>query len=74
MTVPRPPGDVYSYVTDPRDLPTWAAGLAKSVEQRDGQWIVDSGTGEWAVGEWADLLATIRHDLQTLRGVLVSTN
>ncbi|MEH3054536.1 MAG: SRPBCC family protein [Patulibacter minatonensis] len=49
VTIPRPPGEVYAYVTDPRNLPAWAAGLATSVERRDGRWVVDSGEGEWTV-------------------------
>lgn len=48
-TLSTPPDEVYAYVIDPRNLPEWAAGLAKSVEQREGQWVVDSGAGEWIV-------------------------
>lgn len=48
-TLSTPPDEVYAYVIDPRNLPTWASGLAKSVEQRDGTWFVDSGDGEWTV-------------------------
>lgn len=44
-----PPDEVYAFVSDPRHLPDWAAGLAKSVQERDGQWVVDSGDGEWIV-------------------------
>lgn len=49
VTIDRPPQEVYDYLVDPRHLPVWAAGLAKSVEERDGQWVVDSGEGEWVV-------------------------
>lgn len=49
VTVAADPAAVYDYLVDPRNLPAWAAGLAKSVEQRDGQWVVDSGNGEWII-------------------------
>lgn len=52
-TLSTPPDEVYAFLIDPRNLPEWAAGLAKSVEERDGQWFVDSGEGEWIV-EFAD--------------------
>ncbi len=48
-TLQTPPDEVYAFIVDPRHLPLWAAGLAKSVEQRDGVWVVDSGAGEWTV-------------------------
>ncbi len=48
-TLRTPPDEVYAFIIDPRHLPLWAAGLAKSVEKRDGQWVVDSGSGEWIV-------------------------
>ncbi|MBO9533441.1 MAG: hypothetical protein J7513_10750 [Solirubrobacteraceae bacterium] len=49
VSIEREPAEVYRYLIDPRHLPVWAAGLAQSVEQRDGQWVVDSGDGEWTV-------------------------
>lgn len=48
-TLQTPPDEVYAFIIDPRNLPQWALGLAKSVEQRDGEWVVDSGQGEWTV-------------------------
>ena len=44
--VARPAPEVYAFVTDPANLPRWAAGLGGSVEQRDGRWFVDSPMGE----------------------------
>jgi hypothetical protein len=38
--------DVYAYAADPRHLPAWAAGLARStVEQAGGHWVVESPMG-----------------------------
>lgn len=48
-TLATPPNEVYAFVADPLNLPKWAGGLAKSVEQRDDQWVVDRGDGEWIV-------------------------
>jgi uncharacterized protein YndB with AHSA1/START domain len=38
--IARPPAEVYEFVSDPRNLPRWAAGLARSEVKRDGdEWI-----------------------------------
>jgi len=41
-----PTSDVYGYVSDPRNLPNWAAGLCKSIRQEDEAWIADGPLGE----------------------------
>src|SRR5512141_1400800 len=46
MYIDRPVDEVYAYVADPTHLPDWAAGLAGSVEHRDGRWFVRSPMGE----------------------------
>jgi len=46
VCIDRPAGQVYAYVSDPARLPTWAAGLGGSVEQRDGRWFAVSPMGE----------------------------
>jgi hypothetical protein len=43
--VSRPADEVYAYASDPGNLPRWAPGLGKSVEQVDGQWFVGTPTG-----------------------------
>lgn len=43
--VDRPADEVYSYVSNPVNVPQWAAGLGTSVEQVDGRWVADSPTG-----------------------------
>jgi hypothetical protein len=37
--------DVYEYASDPADLPEWAPGLGRSVENVEGQWLVKTPTG-----------------------------
>jgi len=41
----RPPAEVYSYASDPANLPRWAPGVGDSVEQIDGQWFVETPAG-----------------------------
>lgn len=40
---------VYSYASDPRRLPEWAAGLGGSIEQVNGQWVAESPMGRVVV-------------------------
>jgi hypothetical protein len=42
----RPAAEVYAYVVNPANLPTWAAGLSGSIEQREGRWFAESPMGE----------------------------
>src|SRR4029450_12271169 len=44
--IERPAAAVYAYVVDPANLPTWAAGLSGSIEQREGRWFAESPMGE----------------------------
>lgn len=44
--VDRPADEVYRYVADPGHLPSWAAGLGGSIEEREGRWFADSPMGE----------------------------
>ena len=44
--IARPPAEVYEFASDPRNLPRWAAGLARSEVKRDGdEWIADAPLG-----------------------------
>ena len=44
--IDRPAQEVYAFVSDPLNLPAWAAGLAQQhVAQVDGEWIVESPMG-----------------------------
>jgi uncharacterized protein YndB with AHSA1/START domain len=44
--IERPAAEVYAYVVNPANLPTWAAGLSGSIEQRKGRWFAESPMGE----------------------------
>lgn len=43
------PEKVVSFLADPRNLPRWAVGFAKSVREDDGRWLVTTGSAEWVV-------------------------
>jgi len=44
--IDRPASIVYDFAADPRNLPRWAAGLAGSRVERDGErWFTDSPMG-----------------------------
>jgi uncharacterized protein YndB with AHSA1/START domain len=44
--IERPAAEVYTYVGDPANLPTWAAGLSGAIEHREGRWFAASPMGE----------------------------
>lgn len=49
-TIDRPAGDVYDFVSNPLNLTSWAAGLARrDVHMVDAQWVVDSPMGRVVV-------------------------
>lgn len=48
-SIDRSASDVYDYVCEPANLPEWAPGLARSVQQIDGRWIADSPMGRVVV-------------------------
>jgi hypothetical protein len=43
--IDRSAADVYEYAADPTNLPHWAPGLGTSVENVDGHWFVETGSG-----------------------------
>jgi hypothetical protein len=43
--IDRSAADVYEYASDPANLPEWAPGLGKSVENLDGHWFVTTESG-----------------------------
>ena len=47
--IDRRAGDVYEFASDPANLPQWAPGLGTSVENVDGQWFVETGSGRVGV-------------------------
>jgi hypothetical protein len=61
ISIARKPGDVYDFAADPRNLPQWAAGLARSEVTRAGDaWVVQAPFGK----------ATIRFAPQNALGVM----
>ena len=44
-TIACPPRKVYEFVSNPENLPRWAAGLCKSVRKSDSGWIADTPQG-----------------------------
>jgi hypothetical protein len=45
VSIERPPRDVYAFVSNPENLPKWAAGLGRSVRRAGGEWIVEMTDG-----------------------------
>jgi hypothetical protein len=47
ISIARPPAEVYAFASDPRNLPRWAAGLARSdVRPRGDDWVADAPFGK----------------------------
>ena len=45
--IDRRPAEVYAFASDPRNLPRWAAGLARSQVRPEGEeWVADSPMGQ----------------------------
>lgn len=47
--IDRTAQEVYKYASNPANAPEWAAGLAGSIEQVDGDWVADSPMGRIVV-------------------------
>jgi hypothetical protein len=45
ISIDRPPDKVYSFVSNPENLPKWATGLGGSIKKVNGEWIADSSMG-----------------------------
>src|SRR5688572_21243288 len=73
ITIARRPTDVYEFVSDPRNLPRWAAGLAGTeVVQEGDAWIVDAPFGKAKVrfAERNDF-GVLDHDVEMESGVTI---
>lgn len=56
--IARPAGVVYEFTVDPANLPRWASGLATTVAEEDGRWLIgDDG---------AEIVFAARNDLGVL--------
>ncbi|MDQ3991367.1 MAG: SRPBCC family protein [Actinomycetota bacterium] len=69
VSIDRPADDVYAFVSDPRNLPRWAAGLGGSIELVEGEWIAQSPMGRIKVA-FADEneLGVLDHDVTVESG------
>ena len=44
--IARPTAEVYEFASDPRNLPRWASGLARSAVRKEGdEWVADAPFG-----------------------------
>jgi Polyketide cyclase / dehydrase and lipid transport len=73
-SIDRSAEEVYAFVSDPRNLPLWAAGLAEgSVERVDGEWVVESPMGTVKVAFAApNDFGVADHDVTLPSGEVVS--
>jgi uncharacterized protein YndB with AHSA1/START domain len=72
VSINVPPGVVYDFVADPRNLPRWAAGLSGSIEAVDGEWLAESPLGRVKV-QFAEgnAFGVLDHDVTLESGVTV---
>ena len=54
ISIEAAPARVVHFLADPRNLPRWAVGFAKSVREGPGGWSVTTGAGEVGVRIAAD--------------------
>lgn len=73
VSIARRPADVYAFVSDPRNLPQWASGLARSEVKRDGDaWIVEAPFGTVTI-RFAERnsFGVLDHDVELASGGVV---
>lgn len=54
ISIEAGPARVVRFLADPRNLPRWAVGFAKSVREGPDGWLVATGSGEMGVRITAD--------------------
>jgi hypothetical protein len=54
ISIESKPLQLVRFLGDPRNLPKWAVGFAKSVRHQDGRWTVQTGAGEMGIRILAD--------------------
>ena len=71
--IARRPDEVYEFASDPRNLPRWAAGLARSEVTRDGDvWIADAPFGKVRIRfTEGNTFGVMDHDVELESGVTV---
>jgi Polyketide cyclase / dehydrase and lipid transport len=73
ISISRRPADVYEFVSDPRNLPRWAAGLARSEVKKEGDaWVADAPFGNVRI-TFAEKnpFGVLDHDVRLESGVTV---
>lgn len=71
--IARAPSDVYTFAVDPRNLPLWAEGLARSeVKMVGNTWVVEApfGTARLRFAE-RNRFGVMDHDVELDSGVIV---
>ena len=72
-TLDAPPDQVFDYLADPMNLPTWAVGFARAVRRSGDAWLVTTGHGEVGLRVAANAtLGTIDFHMTPAPGVTVS--
>jgi hypothetical protein len=71
--IARPPAEVYQFASDPRNLPRWATGLARSEVRREGdEWIADAPFGKVRVRfAQRNSFGVMDHDVTLESGVTI---
>jgi len=70
--VDRPVAEVYTFASDPANLPRWAPGLGSAVVQEDGDWFVETTQGRVQVTfAPANDLGVLDHVVRTPTGETV---
>ncbi len=49
ITIDQPADQVYSFASDPENLPKWASGLSSSIRNTGDTWIASSPMGEVSI-------------------------
>ncbi|WP_308364517.1 MULTISPECIES: SRPBCC family protein [unclassified Microbulbifer] len=71
--IDRPPEEVYGFASDPANLPQWAAGLASSrVEKEGDEWVADAPFGRVKIKfTERNPFGVMDHDVQLASGLTV---
>lgn len=69
----RTPQEVYAFASNPRNLATWAAGLARSEVKEEGSvWVVEAPVGKAKIRlAKANAFGVMDHDVELDSGVVV---
>lgn len=72
-TINRTPAEVYAFVSNPQNLPLWAAGLARSEVIKQGDaWVAEAPFGKVKIKfAPANNFGVLDHDVQLESGVVV---